>query len=140
MGEAILEAPDLIKLRKQQYQANGVAYYRRWIFLITDGGPYRRMDGSHHSGSRPGPLVKHPVLVGRSTLVIGRIEVDLGRPPAVEPHVEGGWPIWKAREVVAGDAHKDAIGIHGSEQAHAVYCARPPGTASRTKSLAGVDH
>ena len=28
MGEAIMEALDLIKLRKQQYQTNGVAYYR----------------------------------------------------------------------------------------------------------------
>lgn len=39
MGGAIQKALDLIQARKQQYRTNGIAYYRPWAFLITDGEP-----------------------------------------------------------------------------------------------------
>lgn len=39
MGAAIHRAVDMIEERKQTYKANGIAYYRPWLFLITDGGP-----------------------------------------------------------------------------------------------------
>ena len=39
MGGAIREAIDLVAERKHTYKANGIGYYRPWLFLITDGSP-----------------------------------------------------------------------------------------------------
>jgi len=39
MGEAINIALDMIEQRKDNYREHGIAYYRPWAFLITDGEP-----------------------------------------------------------------------------------------------------
>ena len=39
MGEALETAVRMVADRKATYRANGISFYRPWIFLITDGAP-----------------------------------------------------------------------------------------------------
>jgi len=44
MGSGIQKALDMLKERKAVYKANGVAYYRPWVMMITDGEPQGESD------------------------------------------------------------------------------------------------
>src|SRR5205085_6698812 len=39
MGAALLQGMEMLRQRKELYKAHGIAYFRPWLFLITDGGP-----------------------------------------------------------------------------------------------------
>ena len=39
MGQAVDLALDSLEIRKQEYNGNGIQYYRPWIFLVSDGAP-----------------------------------------------------------------------------------------------------
>ena len=39
-GSGINKALDSLNQRKISYKDNGIAYYRPWVFMITDGEPY----------------------------------------------------------------------------------------------------
>jgi uncharacterized protein YegL len=44
MGAGIHKALDMVQERKSLYRANGIAYYRPWIFMITDGEPQGELE------------------------------------------------------------------------------------------------
>jgi len=59
MGAAIESAVGLVRDRKSVYRENGVAYYRPWVFMVTDGAPtddYHRAKALVHEEETKGGL------------------------------------------------------------------------------------
>ena len=52
MGQAINNALDMIEERKSSYREHGIAYYRPWAFLITDGAAERPLDADRAARQR----------------------------------------------------------------------------------------
>ena len=48
----------MVEERKQAYRENGIAYYRPWIFLITDGEPNDHWRPVSEQASRQGEKEK----------------------------------------------------------------------------------
>jgi uncharacterized protein YegL len=82
MGQAIEKAITMLRNRKDQYKANGIAYYRPWIFMITDGAPtdyWQSAAQSIHAEEASGSLAFFAIGVqGANTEILSQIAV---RPP-----------------------------------------------------------
>ena len=44
MGAGVEKALDMVAARKSDYKKAGIAYFRLWVFMITDGAPTDSVD------------------------------------------------------------------------------------------------
>lgn len=82
LGAALDLALDMVRARKATYKANGIPYYRPWIFLLTDGEPtdsWQQAAGRVHAEEAAGGLAFFAVgVAGANMERLAQIAV---RPP-----------------------------------------------------------
>jgi len=84
MGEAIQRALALLRDRKEIYKANGLDYFRPWIFLIADGKPTDRnweaaAEQARQEEARKGVIVYAVGVEGADLNTLARFSSE--RPP-----------------------------------------------------------
>jgi len=86
MGAAINRALDMIQARKSLYRANGIAYFRPWVLMITDGEPHGEADHIVQEASQrihAEEAAKHVAFfaVGVQNASMNRLSQIVVRPP-----------------------------------------------------------
>ena len=82
MGEAVLEALDMLEDRKKQYQKNAVTYWQPWLVLLTDGAA---TDGEHAIPNKVAMAAEKTCdLVKNKKLTLFSIIIEPGTPDELE--------------------------------------------------------
>lgn len=86
MGEALGLGLRLVEARKAVYRANGIHYYRPWVFLITDGAPtdglaWQRAALDMQEADLTGRLTFFTIGAGSADMNILREIASPNRPP-----------------------------------------------------------
>ena len=82
MGEAVLEALDMLEERKKQYQKNAVTYWQPWLVLMTDGAA---TDGEHALPNKVAMAAEKTCdLVKNKKLTLFSIIIEPGTPDELE--------------------------------------------------------
>jgi uncharacterized protein YegL len=83
MGAALRRGMELVREMKQVYRANGLQFFRPWIFLMTDGGPTDEWQAAAEEikhGERSKAFSFYAVGVGEAKMDI-LAQIGSARPP-----------------------------------------------------------
>ena len=82
MGEAVLEALDMLEDRKKQYKKNAITYWQPWLVIMTDGAA---TDGEHALPNKVAMAAEKTCdLVKNKKLTLFSIIIEPGTPDELE--------------------------------------------------------